>query len=103
MNTEILSFDRPAGWKVFLESLPIGNGRLGAVTYGDPSGERIQLNEESLWYGGPMDRANPGALHALPGIRALIREGRIPEAERLMRYHAALSAALRTVPSVSGR
>ncbi|MBQ1291760.1 MAG: glycoside hydrolase N-terminal domain-containing protein, partial [Lachnospiraceae bacterium] len=35
MNTEILSFDRPAGWKVFLESLPIGNGRLGAVTYGD--------------------------------------------------------------------
>ncbi|MBQ6363136.1 MAG: glycoside hydrolase family 95 protein [Lachnospiraceae bacterium] len=89
MNTEILSFDRPAGWKVFLESLPIGNGRLGAVTYGDPSGERIQLNEESLWYGGPMDRANPGALHALPGIRALIREGRIPEAERLMRYHLA--------------
>ena len=89
MNTNLLSFDRPAGWKVFLESLPIGNGRLGAVTYGDPSGERIQLNEESLWYGGPMDRVNPGALKALPKIRALIRQGRIPKAERLMRYHLA--------------
>ncbi|MBQ9644125.1 MAG: glycoside hydrolase family 95 protein [Lachnospiraceae bacterium] len=89
MDTEKITFDRPAGWKVFTESLPIGNGRLGAVTYGDPQGERIQFNEESLWYGGPMNRVNPGALEVLPEIRSLIRQGRIPEAERLMRYHLA--------------
>lgn len=65
------------------EALPIGNGRLGAMIYGDPVSERLQLNEDSLWYGGPRDRHNPDALTHLPEIRGLIFEGRLKEAERL--------------------
>ena len=89
MSTQTIWFDKPAGRRVFTQTLPFGNGRLGAVAYGDPFEERLQLNEESLWYGGPMDRVNPDSLKILPKVRKLILEGSIREAERLMRYHMA--------------
>lgn len=48
------------------EALPIGNGRLGAMIFGQTDKERVQLNEDSFWYGGPRDRNNPDALKHLP-------------------------------------
>ncbi len=67
------------------EALPIGNGRMGAMIYGGTVNEHIQLNEESIWYGGKMDRDNPDTLANLPRIRELLLGGRISEAEHLMR------------------
>lgn len=76
-----IRFDRPAAnWN---EALPVGNGRLGGMVFGRPGIERIQLNEDSVWYGGPKDRNNPEALRHLPEIRRLIFEGRLSEAQRL--------------------
>lgn len=68
-------------------ALPVGNGRLGAMVFGRVGTERIQLNEESVWDGHPMDRANPEALPALPEVRRLIFEGRNKEAEALVEAH----------------
>lgn len=76
-----LWYDKPA--KVWNEALPIGNGRLGAMIYGDPANEKIQLNEETFWSGGPSRNDNPNALKALPEIRQLIFEGKFHEAEKM--------------------
>ena len=65
------------------ETLPIGNGRLGAMVSGQVWKENLQLNEDSLWYGGPVDRHNPEARRYLPEIRRLIMAGEIKKAERL--------------------
>lgn len=77
-----LWYDKPA--KVWNEALPIGNGRLGAMVFGDPVNERIQLNEETFWSGGPSRNDNPNALKALPEIRQLIFDGKTHEAEKLV-------------------
>lgn len=74
-------FDRPAdNWN---EALPVGNGRLGGMVFGRPGTERIALNEDSVWHGGPRNRNNPEALRQLPEIRRLIFEGRLQEAQKL--------------------
>jgi alpha-L-fucosidase 2 len=65
------------------EALPIGNGRLGAMIYGGIARERLQLNEDTLYAGGPYDPSNPEALAALPLVRALIAEGKYAEAQKL--------------------
>ena len=65
------------------DALPIGNGRLGAMIKGPPTKRLIQMNEDSVWYGGPQNRVNPDALGALPKIRELITQERIAEAEEL--------------------
>lgn len=70
----------------FEEALPIGNGRLGAMVYGGTEKELLQLNEDTIWYGGPMNRVNPEARKNLDTVRKLIFNGRIPEAEELLRY-----------------
>jgi alpha-L-fucosidase 2 len=62
------------------EALPVGNGRLGCMLFGNPANERLQLNEESLWGGVNVPNNNPGALAHLPEIRELILDDRIPEA-----------------------
>ncbi len=68
-----LWYEQPAG--EWTEALPVGNGRLGAMVFGDPLNERIQLNEESLWAGQPIDNNNPEALKHLPELqRALLTE-----------------------------
>ncbi|KAH7376773.1 Six-hairpin glycosidase-like protein [Plectosphaerella cucumerina] len=67
------------------EALPIGNGRLGAMVYGRTSTELLQLNEDSVWYGGPQDRTPRDALRNLPRLRELIRAERHSEAEALVR------------------
>ncbi|MCH5251530.1 MAG: glycoside hydrolase family 95 protein [Lachnospiraceae bacterium] len=68
------------------KALPIGNGKLGAMIFGEAATEHYQLNEDSLWYGGEMDRVNPDARKNLERIRELIFKGKIPEAERLLKY-----------------
>lgn len=79
-----LWYDKPA--EIWEEALPLGNGRLGAMVFGSISREHIQLNEDSVWYGGHIDRNNPNALQNLPKIRELILNGQIQEAEQLMIY-----------------
>jgi alpha-L-fucosidase 2 len=68
---------------VWTEALPIGNGRLGAMIFGGIARERLQLNEDSLYAGGPYDPSNPDALVALPQVRALIAEGKFEDAQAL--------------------
>ena len=74
-----LWYERPA--TEWVQALPVGNGRLGAMVFGGINLERIQLNEDTLWAGGPYNPANPDARAALPTIRALIAEGRHAEAQ----------------------
>jgi len=76
-----LSYGSPAS--VWDEALPIGNGRLGGMVFGWVGRERIALNEDSVWYGGPRDRNNPDALARLEEVRELLRQGRPREAEDL--------------------
>ena len=66
---------------VWTQALPVGNGRLGAMVFGGASRERLQLNEDTLWAGGPCDPNNPDALEHLAEIRALLFAERYAEAE----------------------
>ena len=59
----------------WVEALPIGNGRLGAMVFGNARAERLQLNEESLWSGFPRDCDNPDAINHLPEVRKAIFDG----------------------------
>ncbi|MCE5326391.1 MAG: glycoside hydrolase family 95 protein [Planctomycetaceae bacterium] len=68
----------------FFSALPIGNGRLGAMIYGNPACEHLGLNEETLWSGGPHQNLNPAAAEALPRVRELIFAGEYAAAERLI-------------------
>jgi alpha-L-fucosidase 2 len=74
----VIWYNKPA--KEWTEALPVGNGRLGGMIFGNPSRERLQVNEESLWGGMSISNNNPGALANLPRIRELILDGEIPEA-----------------------
>jgi alpha-L-fucosidase 2 len=64
-------------------ALPVGNGRLGAMILGDTATERIQLNEETFWAGGPYDPTNPGGAEALPEIQRLLFAGDVEKAHDL--------------------
>ena len=78
----IMWYNKPAS--VWNEALPIGNGRIAAMIFGDPVNEKIQLNEGTFWSGGPSRNDNPDALEALPAIRQLIFEGKYSEAETMV-------------------
>lgn len=81
MATSALWYEKPAeDWNW---ALPIGNGRLGAMVFGGVSREVLQLNEDSVWYGGPRNRNNPDAQKYLPEIRRLLMDGQVAEAEQL--------------------
>lgn len=77
-----LWYKQPAG-RVWENALPIGNGRLGAMIYGNTEKEIIQLNEHTVWTGSPNENDNPLALDSLDYIRQLIFEGKQKEAERV--------------------
>ena len=68
----------------WVEALPVGNGRLGAMVFGGIEHERLQLNEDTLWAGGPYDPSHAAAREALPRVRTLIAAGAFAEAERLI-------------------
>ncbi len=76
-----LWYARPA--VQWLEALPVGNGKLGGMVYGGVLKERIALNEDTLWSGGPKDCDNPDAHKTLPEIRALILKGEFAQAQKL--------------------
>ncbi|HCA79705.1 MAG TPA: hypothetical protein DEP53_08225, partial [Bacteroidetes bacterium] len=76
-----LWYNEPASnWN---EALPIGNGRLAAMVFGTPSTERIELNEETVWAGGPNNNVKPDAYRILQQTRALIVQKKYIEAQRL--------------------
>lgn len=80
-STSKVIFNTPA--KKWDEAFPIGNGRLGAMVFGKVSTEYLQLNEDSVWFGGPRDRINPSSREKLDEIREYINNGEIKKAEEL--------------------
>jgi len=68
----------------WLDALPVGNGRLGAMVYGNPQVERLQLNEDTIWSGNQSDFDRVGAYRHLPEIRRLLFEGQHAEADALV-------------------
>jgi len=89
-----LWYEKPAAnWN---EALPIGNGRISAMVFGDPAKEQLQLNEGTVWTGGPSRNDNPNALAALPQVRSLIFSGSYDAAQNMVnsniiaqKYHCA--------------
>lgn len=77
-----LWYRQPA--REWVEALPVGNGRLGAMVFGGASEERLQLNEDTLYAGGPYDPTHDDALPALPEIRRRIADGKYREASQLV-------------------
>ncbi|NDV82525.1 glycoside hydrolase N-terminal domain-containing protein [Bacteroides sp. 51] len=77
----LLWYTAPA--KVWEEALPLGNGRLGAMVFGGVADERIQLNENTVWDGAPVNANNPKALGALPEVQRLLFEDKNKEAVKL--------------------
>lgn len=78
-----LCYRQPAKEDVWVEALPIGNGRLGAMIYGDVAKERLQFNEDTLWTGKPHEYQHEGAVKYLAEIRQLLADGKQGEAEKL--------------------
>jgi len=76
-----LWYTRPAA--AWTQALPVGNGRLGAMVFGGVERERLQLNEDTLWSGGPQDADNPEALEHLEEVRQLLFDGQFEAAEKL--------------------
>lgn len=81
-----LWYDAPA--TVWEEALPLGNGRIGAMVYGNPTQEVYQLNEETLWSGYPQDCNNPKAAEVLPLVRKAVDEGDYVKASALWKANA---------------
>ena len=81
-NTERLWYDQPA--KIWLEALPIGNGRLGGMVYGGTQVDEIQLNEDSFWSGGPHNNNSTTSAKYLEQVRNLIFSGKEQDAENLI-------------------
>jgi alpha-L-fucosidase 2 len=77
-----LWYKHPA--KQWVEALPVGNGRLGAMIFGDPSNEVIQLNENTVWAGQPNRNDNTNARESLPVVRQLIFDGKYKDAQDLV-------------------
>ncbi len=82
----VLWYEQPA--EKWVQALPVGNGRLGGMIFGGPTNERVQLNDITVWSGGPQPDANrPEAWKHLAEIRRVIRAGRYDEAEKLCNQH----------------
>jgi alpha-L-fucosidase 2 len=81
-GNEKLWYTKPAA--EWLEALPIGNGRISAMVFGGTDHERLQLNEGTLWAGGPHDYTSPDGLAALPEIRRLVFAEKWHEAQQLV-------------------
>lgn len=77
-----LWYQQPA--KTWVEALPVGNSSMGAMVYGGTLREELQLNEETLWGGGPYRNDNPKALESLAEVRNLIFSGKTMDAQNLI-------------------
>ena len=81
VNSLKLWYKQPAA--VWEEALPVGNGRLGAMVFGNPVNERLQINEESIWAGSKINNNNPNALKSLPELQKALFESRYKDALRI--------------------
>ena len=80
---DLLYYDRPA--RAWTEALPLGNGALGAMVFGDPVRHRIALNLDTFWSGGPRLDSNPGALAVVQKARAdIFDREKAPEVNRAL-------------------
>ena len=100
---QTLWYSAPAN--TWVEALPVGNGRLGAMVFGGIAEERLQLNEDTLWSGGPRPGDNPAARDVLPAVREAIfagqyAVGRPPGQADAGHLHPVLPAAGRSVAGV---
>src|SRR3954452_20943787 len=82
-NDLALWYNQPAGTE-WLRALPIGNGRLGAMVFGNTDTERLQLNEDTVWAGGPHDYSNPRGAAALAQIRQQVSANQWSQAQSLI-------------------
>ncbi|MEU7836591.1 glycoside hydrolase N-terminal domain-containing protein [Nonomuraea sp. NPDC049129] len=82
-NDLALWYDESAGTE-WLRALPIGNGRLGAMVFGNVDTERLQLNEDTIWAGGPYDQSNTKGAAALGQIRQLVFQNQWSQAQTLV-------------------
>ncbi|MBY5340837.1 glycoside hydrolase N-terminal domain-containing protein [Rhizobium johnstonii] len=85
MTAHLLWYDTPA--QLWTDALPLGNGRLGAMVFGDPLREHLQINEATFWAGGPYQPVNPDAFGHLETVRQLIFDCRYADAEALAEKH----------------
>ncbi|MCT4647025.1 MAG: glycoside hydrolase family 95 protein, partial [Carboxylicivirga sp.] len=81
VNLNEMWYDEPA--TEWVNALPLGNGRIGAMVYGDPMTDQIQLNEETIWAGEPGNNVTPKLKDVFPKIRELLFEGKYEEAQEL--------------------
>ena len=79
----VIDNEKQNNQRQWLKALPLGNGSLGLMVFGDVNRERIQLNEETMWSGSPTDNENPDAHQSLEKIRSLLFEGKYQEATEL--------------------
>ena len=84
-TSTLLWYEQPA--KEWDQALPLGNGRLGAMVYGGTGEETIQLNEETLWSGGPYNQVVQGGYKKLPEIQQLVFDGQMLKAHNLFGRH----------------
>jgi alpha-L-fucosidase 2 len=82
VSADILWYEQPA--TKWMEALPVGNGRLGAMVFGDTEHEQIQLNEDSMWPGAADWENSKGTPKDLEKIRKLLEEGNIQEVDKLI-------------------
>lgn len=82
MKSCSLEYNKPA--KEWLEALPIGNGRIGAMVFSDPYGDRVDLNEETLWSGFSKDTNNYNAYNSLEVVRQMIKDGKNRQAQDII-------------------
>ncbi|MCA2226319.1 glycosyl hydrolase family 95 catalytic domain-containing protein [Nonomuraea aurantiaca] len=82
-NDLALWYDESAGTD-WLRALPLGNGRLGAMVFGNVDTERLQLNEDTIWAGGPYDQSNPKGAAALGQIRQLVFQNQWSQAQSMI-------------------
>jgi alpha-L-fucosidase 2 len=80
-NARKLWYRQPAG--AWTQALPVGNGRLAAMVFGDTRKERLQLNEDTIWSGEKRDRSNPEASKSFPEVRRLLLDGHPAQAQAL--------------------
>lgn len=81
-TNSILWYDKPA--TVWLEAMPLGNSKLGAMVFGKTDVEEIQLNEETFWSGGPHNNNSASSIYYLNEVRSLIFQGKEKDAENLI-------------------
>lgn len=80
-SQNLIWFNNPA--KAWIQGLPVGNGRLGAMIQGKVYNELIQLNEDTVWAKGPENRNNPDSLKYIQEVRALLMKGEVMRAQEL--------------------